>query len=539
MNKKIGIIGTGVAAVAMAAVFGVSGLLSNAATAAARASSDSVKAVKTAASATAKQTDGTNVKIKFQDNAGLTTEQRQALNSAVQANIKSALADLISKGTITQEQADTIAPSAKDGAGTKIKIDKKLNFSEEQTKAITSAMENARKSAINSLVDAGTITQEVADKLSEKNQAFFKFDAKGNMANLTDAQREAYLTTEQANIKDALADLVSKGTITQEIADMFAPRAKPADGQQPAQPDKTDKTKRPDITDAQMTALKDAMKTAHEATLSTLVKNGTITQEIADQLKDHGFMIGKGGHVGGAMVDLTDAQREALMTSTQTNIKAALADLVKSGVFSQELADKLVPEVKSGDGKTSVKIEKTRMTDVQEKAFQDAMKKAHETAVASLLANGTITQDIADKLKDCGSMMGGSMMKFDKGPGMAGFTDAQREAVAAATQNASKTALAALVTKGTITQEMADAFAPSVKTVKPADDNEKSNSVTKVKLPEVSDDQMKAIRTAIADANKTALAPLVQNGTITQAQADKLCDTPMMGAGHGMGVRHR
>ncbi|MGE4484165.1 MAG: hypothetical protein AB7C97_03505 [Oscillospiraceae bacterium] len=128
---------------------------------------------------------------------------------------KSAIDSLVKDGTLTQKQADTIESSMpKDG--------KRAHAGE-------------RKSPIGDLVEAGTITREQADSIRKAIKA-----AKGSDKTLSDVLKELVsegtLTTEQAEAitscmpknggwthsgecKGPLSDFVANGTITQEQAD--------------------------------------------------------------------------------------------------------------------------------------------------------------------------------------------------------------------------------------------------------------------------------------------------------------------------------
>lgn len=119
----------------------------------------------------------------------LTKAQSQAIRDAIhasqeserEANMASALKELVTAGTITQAQADAI--TANDASNIE-------------------SMSHKRGGHLRELVAAGTITQAQADSVHEALHA----------SKPTAAEREAQLTS-------VLADLVAKNTITQAQAD--------------------------------------------------------------------------------------------------------------------------------------------------------------------------------------------------------------------------------------------------------------------------------------------------------------------------------
>ncbi|MCL2492413.1 MAG: hypothetical protein FWF33_00005 [Clostridiales bacterium] len=147
--------------------------------------------------------------------AGLTQDQMTAYRTAVQANLKTELDALVAKGTITQDQANSILsastgfggsgrpggsgqggqngrpaqpggsgqstpPAQPGGSGQNTQNGRpggtgsnsrpgpfgNLGLSQDQMTAVRQAQANASKDALASLVKAGTITQAQADQLS-------------------------------------------------------------------------------------------------------------------------------------------------------------------------------------------------------------------------------------------------------------------------------------------------------------------------------------------------------------------------------------
>ncbi|HVI41310.1 MAG TPA: hypothetical protein VM577_11680 [Anaerovoracaceae bacterium] len=75
------------------------------------------------------------------------------------------------------------------------------------------------KEALTGLVEDGTITQDEADKLSE-----IRSMPKDNcgIKDLTDEQKEAVMQAKMNAMKEAAANLVEKGTLTQNEADAIS-----------------------------------------------------------------------------------------------------------------------------------------------------------------------------------------------------------------------------------------------------------------------------------------------------------------------------
>ena len=452
--------------------------------------------------------------------AGLTQDQMTALKTAEQTAIKAALGQLVSAGTITQAQADALS------GGNRANTQKNgLNLTQDQSQAVKTATANAIKTAVQQLVADGTITQAQADQLNNPPQmkggprgdgGMMGF---GNKAGLTQDQMTKLETARQAACKAALAQLVSAGTITQAMADAFAPGS--------GQKGQNDKSAFANMTADQKTAIANAMNGAMKTATQQLVADGTITQAQADQLNAKPQM-GMGGMMGNKSdkSGLTQDQMKKLETARQAACKAALAQLVSAGTITQAMADAFTPGnwQKGQNDKSAL----ANMTADQKTAIANAMNGAMKTAVQQLVADGTITQAQADQLNakpqmGMGGMMGGCMMGNDSNK--SGLTQDQMKKLETARQAACKTALAQLVSAGTITQAMADAFTPG---------SGQKGQNDKSALANMTADQKTAIANAMNGAMKTATQQLVADGTITQAQADQLNAKPQMGMGGGM-----
>lgn len=173
-----------------------------------------------------------------------------------------------------------------------------VNLTDEQREAVFQAQTDSMKEAVAELVDNGTIAQDIADKLSDiqivnKNRS--------DINDLTEEQREAL----QEAMKAAVAKLVEDGTLTEDEADQIAVRPMKIKGVQNC-----------DIsgfTEEQRTALHELRQAKLESKLAELVEDGTLTQELADQLKSDrgGLRMGPGGKLGKGFGGHPDCQTSA------------------------------------------------------------------------------------------------------------------------------------------------------------------------------------------------------------------------------------
>ncbi|HWQ79071.1 MAG TPA: hypothetical protein VN381_09655 [Anaerovoracaceae bacterium] len=165
------------------------------------------------------------------------------------------------------------------------------SLTDTQREAVKQAGADSMEEAIAELVEKGSITQDEADQLLEFSNV--PEDNAGGDAEkqvLTDEQREAVAQEIAAVWKEASAKLVEAGTLTQEEADAISlvPQLKGGKGLFGI------------LTEEQKTELTEAMKAKFESRLANLVDDGTITQEQADQLLNArgGMHMGPGGMPG-------------------------------------------------------------------------------------------------------------------------------------------------------------------------------------------------------------------------------------------------
>jgi polyhydroxyalkanoate synthesis regulator phasin len=220
-------------------------------------------------------------------------------------------------------------------------------------------------------------------------------ERKNIMADLTDTQRDAVMQARADSMKEAVTELVDQGTITQDVADKL-PEVKMIVKDRGGQ-DLKDKGCQvlkdkggQALTDEQRTALREEEKTVFDSKLADLVKQGTLTQDQVNQM-EQGYKIKMSA-------DLTDEQMQALMQAKIDSVKEAATNLVEKGTLTQAEADAIttaitaMPKIKSAEKPAGI------LTEEQGTALKEAMKTIFESKLSDLVDKGTITQDQADRL---------------------------------------------------------------------------------------------------------------------------------------------
>lgn len=167
--------------------------------------------------------------------------------------------------------------------------------------------------------------------------------------NLTDAQKTLLHEARISDLKEALANLVSAGTLTQAEADALL-------ADMPAEPKDRGDGLFESLTDTQKDALEaklDSLKEAADQTSGTghadraaimtqainaLVKDGVLTQSEADTLISN-MPAEKADREAGPFQSLTEEQRAALESQLQTLQASTLKELVSDGTITQAQAD--------------------------------------------------------------------------------------------------------------------------------------------------------------------------------------------------------
>ena len=292
--------------------------------------------------------------------------------SKMSTAIKSAIDSLVTAGTITQEQADAVAKVYTPGKG-------------------KGDLLKARKNPFDELVAAGTITQAQADAISAAIKT----------------GRESKKTT-----ADITKELVTAGTITQAQSDAVAKIFTPGER-------------------------KGEFLGGRKNPMDELVTVGTITQAQAD-----------------AINTATKAGRESKKTTEDT-----LKELVTAGTITQAQSDAVAKVFTPGERRGDFKGVRMNPLDelVTAKTITQAQADAVNTATKTGRESKKSTEDVLKELVTVGTI-----------------TQAQSDAVAKVCTHGErrgefngvvKNPLDELVTAGTITQTQADAINTAVKSV--------------------------------------------------------------------------
>lgn len=228
-----------------------------------------------------------------------------------------ALAVVLSSGVIAFAAADTTSSFAG-----KARPAIMTSLTDEQREAVQQVHADSREAAIAELVDSGIITQEEADKLTE-SRGIQKYC---NTIDLTAEQRTALQEEEKAEFESLIADLVDAGILTQDQADQMEQGRGMMRGL--------------NLTEEQKEAVVQAKISARKAAAANLVEEGTVTQEEADAMSVLPVKIKAAGN-GSASI-LTAEQRTALNEAVKSKLEPKLAELVDDGTLTQELADQIL-----------------------------------------------------------------------------------------------------------------------------------------------------------------------------------------------------
>ncbi len=218
-----------------------------------------------------------------------------------------------------------------------------------------------------------------------------------------DTYEKKMQTQRDAQVKEALQALVTKGTLTQAKADAVVSAMAAEQAEREAL-----KTKLEGMTEEAVKAYFEANKeTDKKPGLGSLVDAGTLT---SDELKAVQNAIGMGGHgpMGGpegGMRDQGDQSTQVNQEERATQTKSAIQALVTKGTLTQAKADAVTTAIAADQAeREALKTKLDGMTQAQVKEYFEANKDTSKTSnLSTLVTNGTLT---ADELKAVQSAIG-------------------------------------------------------------------------------------------------------------------------------------
>lgn len=202
----------------------------------------------------------------------------------------------------------------------------------------------------------------------------------------------------------------------------------------------------------------------------------------------------------------TDQTRDGRGFGKGGSFTSILAEMVKDGTLTQSEADKITAYQKEKQKSMKAEMEKVKkMTDEEKKNYFSTRKEKGQDLLTELVNNGIITQTKADAIK-ARVLLKNQEMK-------------------AARLNEIKNQLSTLVTKGTINQTQAD------KVIEYLNQNEgrkckleknRIDQTEREKIKNMTEEERKAYFEKIRGEKGNFLKELVDNGTLTQEQANEI-----------------
>ncbi len=176
------------------------------------------------------------------------------------AELQTVVDKLVADNVLTQEQADRLVSYLKTQAEQRI-------AQREEMRKLTPEQRQAQREK--QLSKQGFLNQAVADQVITEDQA----------QAIQDALRSQHQASRDTALQNRLSELVSKGTINQSQADAVKSALDAQWQQRQAEMDKFR-----NLTPAERQTYMQQNRSQRQAPLEALVKNGTLTQEQADQI---------------------------------------------------------------------------------------------------------------------------------------------------------------------------------------------------------------------------------------------------------------
>lgn len=199
------------------------------------------------------------------------------------------------------------------------------------------------------------------------------------------------------------------------------------------------------------------------------------------------------------------------------NFTSFLADMVKDGTLTQSEADKITTYQKEKQESMKAEMDKVKKMTVEErKNYLSTKKIEHQDMLTELVSKGIITQAKADAIKT----------KIQQ----------KNQEMKTARLNEMKSKLGTLVTKGTINQIQADKVIEYMSQRPDKVKIEKGNmdQTEKDKIKSMTEAERKAYFEKIMGERGNFLKELVDNGTLTQDQANAVSESIRPEHGRGM-----
>lgn len=257
------------------------------------------------------------------------------------------------KGMLSQE---TLNQLVKDGVITQAKADEIKAYVDKKKDETNGKTRGAGMGLMNELVTNKILTQEQADTIQAKT-------------------KEIAHTQKQQQLSESLKAVVEKGTITQEQADSILKKFEAAEKEREALLAKMENMTLKEIRESKV----DIKGTRNP--MEQLVSEGVITQEQVDAIQKS---------------NMETAQKQNLQ-----RISDSLKALVDKGTITQDQADKIVKKIEDTQKEREALLEKIKnMTEEERHQYMQDNGQKPQDPISQLVADGTITQEQADAVKE-------------------------------------------------------------------------------------------------------------------------------------------